>query len=45
MSTLTNEDYKDILKYYNQSIPKSKRLLKMSAEKILADKLCRCIKK
>lgn len=45
MSILTNEDYKDILKYYNQSIPKSKKLLKITAENILADKLCRCIKK
>ena len=26
-------------------IPKSKRLLKLQAEKILATKLCRCIKK
>jgi len=45
MSQLTNEDYKDILNYYNQSIPKSKRLLKLNAEKILAEKLCKCIKK
>lgn len=45
MSILTIEDYKDILNYYNQPIPKSKRLLKINAENILADKLCRCIKK
>ncbi len=45
MSQLTNEDYKDILNYYNQPIPKSKRLLKINAEKILSEKLCKCIKK
>ena len=45
MSELTNNDYKRILEFYNKSIPKSKRLLKQQAEKILASKLCRCIKK
>jgi len=46
MSTeLTNEDYKDILTYYKMDIPKSKRLLKKQAENIMAEKLCRCIKK
>ena len=33
------------MEYYKKSIPKSKRLLKIEAEKILATKLCRCIKK
>lgn len=42
---LTNKDYVNILKFYKMTIPKSKRLLKMNAEKILNDKLCRCIKK
>lgn len=42
---LSNSDYKKILDFYNQPIPKSERLLKNSAEKILADKLCSCIKK
>lgn len=42
---LTNNDYKRILEFYNKPIPKSKRLLKMQAEKILANKLCKCIKK
>lgn len=42
---LSNSDYKKILSFYNQPIPKSERLLKISAEKILADKLCTCIKK
>jgi len=42
---LNNEDYETILNYYKKSIPKSKRLLKLNAEKILREKLCRCIKK
>ena len=45
MSELTINDYKRILEFYNKSIPKSKRLLKMQAEKLLVSKLCRCIKK
>lgn len=45
MTELTNNDYKHILEYYQTPIPKSKRLLKMSAEKIMSEKLCRCIKK
>ncbi len=42
---LTNKDYINILKYYKISIPKSKKLLKKHAEKIMAEKLCKCIKK
>lgn len=42
---LSNKDYISILKYYNINIPKSKRLLKKQAEKIMAEKLCKCIKK
>lgn len=45
MSELSTNDYKSILEYYEKTIPKSKRLLKIAAEKILSDKLCRCIKK
>lgn len=45
MSELTSNDYKHILEFYNKTVPKSKRLLKMQAEKILSNKLCRCIKK
>lgn len=46
MSTgLTKKDYVSILKYYNINIPKSKRLLKKQSEKIMAEKLCKCIKK
>jgi len=42
---LTNKDYVSILKYYNMDIPKSKRLIKKQAEHIMANKLCKCIKK
>jgi hypothetical protein len=45
MSSLTNKDYVSILKYYNITIPKNKNILKQKAEKIMADKLCKCIKK
>ena len=45
MTELNNNDYIQILEYYKKSIPKSKRLLKMEAENILASKLCKCIKK
>jgi hypothetical protein len=45
MSSLTEKDYKEILKYYKKSIPRSKRLLKTNAEKIMSSKLCKCIKK
>jgi len=45
MSEITDTDYKKILEFYEKPIPPSKRLLKIEAEKILATKLCRCIKK
>jgi hypothetical protein len=45
MSELNNNDYKRILEFYNKPLPKSKQLLKKQAEKILANKLCKCIKK
>ena len=45
MNKITDEDYKKILEFYKISIPKSKRIFKKKAEKILAIKLCRCIKK
>ena len=44
-SQLTNKDYVSILKYYKINIPRSKRLIKKNAEKIMAEKLCKCIKK
>ena len=45
MSELTINDYKHILEFYKKPIPKSKRQLKIQAENMLANKLCRCIKK
>jgi len=45
MNKITDNDYKKILEFYKINIPKSIRLLKIQAEKILATKLCRCIKK
>ena len=45
MSQISNDDYKKILEFYDKPIPKSKKLLKIEAEKIMASKLCRCIKK
>jgi len=44
-TSLTEEDYVKILTYYKKKIPNSKKLLKLKAEKILRNKLCRCIKK
>jgi len=45
MNNLNNKDYKQILNFYNLPIPKTNKNLKESAEKILYDKLCRCIQK
>jgi hypothetical protein len=45
MSELTSKDYKKILEHYNEPIPKFPGLRKRKAESILANKLCRCIKK
>jgi hypothetical protein len=45
MSELTINDYKHILAFYKKPVPKSKRILKLQAERILSRKLCRCIKK
>jgi len=42
---LTKKDYIKILTYYKLSIPKKIGTLKKKAESVLADKLCRCIKK
>ena len=42
---LTNKDFIHILNFYKMKIPKSKRLLRKQAENIMAEKLCRCIKK
>jgi hypothetical protein len=42
---ITNSDYSKILDYYGLTVPKNQEELKTSAEKILAKKLCSCIKK
>jgi hypothetical protein len=42
---MNKNDYKQILDYYNKPIPKSTRILRLEAEKIMAEKLCKCIKK
>jgi len=42
---LTHQDYMKVLEYYDVSMPKSHASVKKKAEDILADKLCRCIKK
>jgi hypothetical protein len=42
---LNTNDYKKILQYYDLPIPKTSNQIKNKAEKILADKLCSCIKK
>jgi hypothetical protein len=43
--SLSNKDYISILHYYNLPIPKQHDDIKIQAEKILAKKLCSCIKK
>jgi hypothetical protein len=42
---LSLDDYKNILKYYDETIPRSHVELKRAAETLMAKKLCRCIKK
>lgn len=42
---ITNKEYVKILEYYKLPIPKTRTLTKLAAEKILVEKLCRCIKK
>ena len=44
-NNITNAEYVKILDYYKIKIPNSNRLLQKTAENIMADKLCRCIKK
>jgi len=43
-NNLSYKDYINILEYYNKNIPKSKKLVENEAEKLLSDKLCKCIK-
>ena len=44
---LSRDEYIDILKYYGTQfdISASKKILRIMCEKIIAEKLCRCIKK
>jgi len=42
---LNRIDYENILSYYKVPMPKSSRILQKKAEKLLATKLCKCIKK
>ena len=42
---LTTRDYINILKGYDIEIPRDKKELKRKAEKVIAIKLCGCIKK
>jgi len=39
------KDYKNILDFYNVPIPTSSKQIQEKAEAIMADKLCKCIKK
>lgn len=43
--TLTHDDYLKVLDYYNIPMPKTRMRVKKAAEQILAEKLCRCIKR
>lgn len=45
LPTITNDEYKKILEYYNISPRYSNRQNKKLAHRILSQKLCRCIKK
>ncbi len=45
MSMLKMKDYKNILNYYKMPLPSSNKMLKIQAEKLLVNNLCRCIKK
>ena len=46
MSTkLTYSDYRNILKHYGISIPKTRKQMRMKAEKTMANKMCRCVKR
>ena len=45
MTTLSKSDYVKILNYYDLPVPKKQNQMKTKAENVLANKLCRCIKK
>jgi hypothetical protein len=43
-NALSITDYKNILRHYQQKIPKQRVKIIESAERILSNKLCKCIK-
>tara|TARA_Y100001970_G_scaffold32900_1_gene40797 strand:+ start:1376 stop:1714 length:339 start_codon:yes stop_codon:yes gene_type:complete len=45
MSSLSNKDFRTILKHYKLKIPRNKKKTRKRAVNVLASKLCRCIKK
>jgi len=45
LNALEPNDYRQILRFYKERIPKTKRNIKKKAESIISAKLCRCIKK
>ena len=45
MEQLNKTDYINVLNYYKMRIPKNPNKIKKMAEDILAEKLCKCIKK
>ena len=45
VNKITNNEYIKILEFYKIPIPKTKNLIQKEAENILAEKLCKCIKK
>jgi len=42
---LTIADYKHILEYYHATIPTTNREIKLAAERLMNEKMCRCIKR
>ena len=40
---ITNKEYIKILEFYKIPVPGKKNLIQKEAEKILSDKLCKCI--
>ena len=42
---LTDADYKTIILHYGEKLPRSVQLRKKQGERLIADKLCSCIKK
>ena len=45
MSSLTNKDFRTIIKHYKLKVQRTKKKTRRRAVNVLAGKLCRCIKK